>query len=208
MPMRRGARAAGFVSADRARRGAFERAKASGAVNGAAGMARRDDIGSRQANPDATHTVSPPWGIDGVHGKRLNIICINLIFRARDPDMECRRDRHGTGLPAYFASLPAQLRQPAGIRAPGLPDLGTGAAGASGIPDSPAFGAAIRTDPEESAPRDRGLGLKLASALREGIGADLPRVALPSIAFPARQVFGQVYYGLTERLPAPFPPYG
>ena len=86
MPMRHCAGAAGFVSADWTRRGAFERARASGAVNGAAGIARRDDIGSRQAIPDAAHTVSSPWGFDGVNGKRLNIICINLIFRVRNPD--------------------------------------------------------------------------------------------------------------------------
>ena len=124
MPMRHCAGAAGFVSADWTRRGAFERARASGAVNDAAGIARRDDIGSRQAIPDAAHTVSSPWGIDGVNGKRLNIICINLIFRAETRIRTYRwyrRDRQsrlGTGLPAFFASLPAHLRQPTGITEP------------------------------------------------------------------------------------------
>ena len=190
MPMRHCAGAAGFVSADWTRRGAFERAKAGGAVNGAAGIARRDDIGSRQAIPHAAHTVSSPWGFDGVNGKRLNIICINLIFRALTRIRSCRwyrRDRqgrHSTGLPAFFASVPAQLHQPTGFRGrESDPILSRNEVGESALP---VYRAEARAKPVP------------ASALREEIGADLPRVALPSIAFYARQVFGQVYYGLRE----------
>ena len=86
----------------------------------------------------------------------------------------------------------------------------------------PAFGAEslIRSFPETNSGKARRLFTGpdcraearakpvLASALREGIGADLPRVALPSIAFRARQVFGQVYYGLRKTLLATFGPYG
>ena len=61
------------MSAEMRKRGAFRRARATGAVCG-----KNAALTTSGAIPDTVHAASPAWGCDGQNGKRLNMICINL----------------------------------------------------------------------------------------------------------------------------------